>query len=196
MLASTDIDIDFYDRDKALEKLPHVRASLYRNGDLQPHPSGIYFQNIPSDPITGLAALESSEAEALGLFKIDFLNASMYEGIANEEHLNLLLSVEPNWSLLSDKSVVEQLPHIADYYELLTKYPIQSIEDLAVFLALIRRKKIWYKDKTWTQIKQDIWDKIGPDEGYYFKKSHSIAYSVAIGCLLVKIEMERVASGL
>lgn len=190
---SFDIDIDFYDREQALEKLTYVRASLQRNGELQPHPSGFYFQEVSVDPISGLAGVDDEIASNIGLFKIDFLNASMYEGIENEEHLNLLLSIEPNWSLLSDKSVVSQLPHIFDYYELLTKYPIQSIEDLAVFLALIRRKHKWYKDKTWTQIKNTIWDKISDDEGYYFKKSHSISYAVAIGCLMVKIEAERAA---
>lgn len=193
MTASTDIDIDFYDRDKVLEKLTNVRASLSKNGELQPHPSGFYFQNIPVDPITGLAAIDDEMASNLGLFKIDFLNASMYEGIEDEDHLNLLLSIEPNWSLLSDQTVVEQLPHISGYYDLINKYPVQSIEDLATFLALIRRKHKWYKDKTWTQIKNTIWDKISDDEGYFFKKSHSIAYAVAIGCLIVKIESERAA---
>lgn len=193
MTASTDIDIDFYDRDKALEKLTNVRASLSKNGELQPHPSGFYFQNIPVDPITGLAAIDDEMASNLGLFKIDFLNASMYEGIEDEDHLNLLLSIEPNWSLLSDQTVVEQLPHISGYYDLINKYPVQSIEDLATFLALIRRKHKWYKDKTWTQIKNTIWDKISDDEGYFFKRSHSFAYAVAIGCLMVKIESERAA---
>ena len=191
MTASTDIDIDFYDRDKALENLNCVRASLHRKGELFPHPSGFYFQNIPTDPITGLAGVDDELSSQLGLFKIDFLNASMYEGIENEEHLKLLLSIEPNWGLLGDRTVVEQLPHIADYYDLITKYPIQSITDLAVFLALIRRKHKWYKEKSWTQIKDTIWDKITEEDGYYFKRSHSVAYSTAIGCLLVKIESER-----
>lgn len=191
MNVSTDIDIDFYDRDKALEKIPNIRASICKNGDLQPHPSGFYFQKIPVDPITGLAAIDDEMAANLGLFKIDFLNASMYEGIENEDHLNLLLSIEPNWSLLSDHTVVEQLPHISGYFDLINKYPIQSIEDLATFLALIRRKHKWYKDKTWTEIKNTIWDKISEDEGYFFKKAHSFAYAVAIGCLMVKIESER-----
>lgn len=191
MSASTDVDIDFYDRDKALSGLPHVRASIYRKEELLPHPSGIYFQEIPVDPITGLASLDGDDVA--GLFKIDFLNASMYEGIENEDHLNLLLSIEPNWDLLSDRSIVEQLPHVSDYYDLMSKYPIQSIEDMATFLALIRRKKTWYKDKTWTEIKQVIWDKISENEGYYFKRSHSLAYSVAIGALLVKFEMDRIS---
>ena len=191
MTVSTDIDIDFYDRDNALEGLKCIRASLHKNGELSPHPSGFYFQNVPADPITGLAGVDDELASELGLFKIDFLNASMYEGIENENHLNLLLSIEPNWSLLNDKTVVEQLPHIADYYDLINKYPIQSIEDLATFLALIRRKHKWYKDKTWSQIKNTIWDKIADDEGYYFKRAHSFAYAVAIGCLMVKIESER-----
>lgn len=191
MTASTDIDIDFYDRDKAVEGLQCVRASLHRKGELFPHPSGFYFQNVDVDPITGLAGIDDELANQLGLFKIDFLNASMYEGIENEDHLNLLLSIEPNWSLLGDRTVVEQLPHIGEYYDLINKYPIQSTEDLAVFLALIRRKHKWYKDKTWTQIKNTIWDRITEEEGYYFKKSHSVAYSVAIGCLIVKIESER-----
>lgn len=191
MAASTDVDIDFFDRDLALSKLPHVRASLYKNEELLPHPSGVYFQDIPVDPITGLATFDSDEACQNNLFKIDFLNASMYEGIANEEHLDLLLSIEPNWSLLGDRAMVEKMPHIADYYDLIGKYPIQSIEDLATFLALIRRKQKWYKEKTWTQIKQTIWDKISDDEGYYFKRAHSLAYAVAIGALMVKYEMDQ-----
>lgn len=191
MAASTDVDIDFFDRDLALSKLPHVRASLYKNEELLPHPSGVYFQDIPVDPITGLATFDSDEACQNNLFKIDFLNASMYEGIANEEHLDLLLSIEPNWSLLGDRAMVEKMPHIADYYDLISKYPIQSIEDLATFLALIRRKQKWYKEKTWTQIKQTIWDKISDDEGYYFKRAHSLAYAVAIGALMVKYEMDQ-----
>lgn len=195
MTASTDIDIDFFDRDQALKVLPHVRASIYRNESLLPHPSGIYFQNVPIDPITGLATLDGDDVAQSGLFKIDFLNASMYEGIENEEHLNVLLSIEPNWDLLSDRALVETLPHIAEYYDLLCKYQIQSIEDLATFLALIRRKRTWYKNKTWTQIKDTIWDKISDDEGYYFKKAHSISYATAISALLVKYEMDQLTNG-
>jgi hypothetical protein len=192
MSSHTDIDIDFYDRDSALSLLPHVRASIYKDSKLLPHPSGVYFQNIPTDPLTGLATFDSDESSERGLFKIDFLNASMYEGIENEEHLNLLLSIEPNWDLLSDRSLVEKLPHISEYYDLISKYPVRSVEDLATFLALIRRRHKWYKDKTWTQIKDTIWDSITTEDGYYFKKAHSIAYSVAIGALLVKYEMEMI----
>lgn len=190
MPASTDVDIDFYDRDQALSGLDHVRASIYRKEELLPHPSGIYFQNVPIDPVTNLASLTGDEAEQIGFFKIDFLNASMYEGIENEEHLNLLLSIEPNWGLLSDRNLVETLPHVSEYYDLMSKYPIDSIEDMATFLALIRRRQKWYKDKTWTEIKNTIWDKISEEDGYYFKRAHSLAYSVAIGALIVKYEME------
>ena len=188
--ASTDIDLDFFDRTSALSKLPHVQASIYKNGDLTPHNSGVYFQKIPIDPVTGLASLDYKDAEKKGFFKIDFLNSSMYQGIENEQHLDLLMSVEPNWELLSDSTIVQQLPHISDHYDLLQRYPVTSVEDLAVFLALIRRRFTWYKDLTWDQIKDKIWDKISDDDGYYFKRSHSFAYSVAISCILVKIEMD------
>lgn len=192
--ASTDIDIDFFDRDIALVKLPHIKASILREDELTPHASAVYFQHVPIDPKTGLASINYKETDMLGFFKIDFLNASMYEGIKNEEHLNMLLSVEPNWSLLGDRSVVEQLPHIGNYYDSINKYPINSIEDLAVFLALIRRKPTWYESRSWDEIKSDIWDPINDDEGYYFKKAHSISYAVAIGCLMVKIETDRMAN--
>lgn len=191
MRASTDIDIDFYNRSVALKDIEHYKASMLQNNELREHPSGVYFQEIPIDPKTELASLEYKEAEDVGFFKIDFLNSSMYEGIDSPEYLDMLVSIEPNWSFLSDRTIVEQLPHVSNHYDLMNKYPISSITDLAVFLALIRRKSEWYKNKTWAEIKTHIWDPITEADGYYFKKSHSIAYSVAIGCILVKIEMEK-----
>ena len=48
-----DIDIDLLDRDKALEKIKHVPASIYKESKLTKHNTGVYAQDIPKDPVTG-----------------------------------------------------------------------------------------------------------------------------------------------
>jgi len=46
---------------------------------------------------------------------------------------------------------------------------------LAMFLALIRPGKRHLIGSSWAEISKTIWDK--GDDGYVFKKSHSLAYS-------------------
>jgi len=72
--ADTDVDIDFQDPSAALEGLDYVRAILIDDdGNTRPHTSGIYFQDIPVDPITNMCTIDSKAAEDRGYFKIDFL---------------------------------------------------------------------------------------------------------------------------
>ena len=80
----TDIDIDFVDRNKVLEIIKHVPASIDGN---KKHNTGVYVQPIPVNPLTGLATIDYKTAEDRGYFKIDFLNVSAYQGVRSEDHL-------------------------------------------------------------------------------------------------------------
>ena len=82
-----DIDIDLLDRDKALDIIRHVPASIYKELKITKHNTGIYAQDIPIDPVTKFASLDYEVADKLGYFKIDFLNVSAYEGVRDEQHL-------------------------------------------------------------------------------------------------------------
>lgn len=175
----TDIDIDFRDRTAALRVLPHIPAMMQNQGKEVRHNTGIYFQNIPINPLTNLASIPYDHAEDIGYFKIDFINNSVYEGIRDAAHLDGLLAKEPEWSLLEDQDFVGLLVHIHDHFDIVNTIKPQSINDLAVVLALIRPGKRHLLHKPRHEIDADIWTP--PSDGtYHFKKSHSVAYAVSI----------------
>jgi hypothetical protein len=179
MRVTTDIDIDFADRWKALESLDHVPAALTnRTGVRQRHASGVYFQDVPIDPASGICAYDYEEAGELGYFKIDFLNNSLYEGIRDEDHLVDLMNRPVDWALLDHREVVEQLAHIRDHFEIVRRVKPRSINDLAVVLALMRPGKKHLIGKSRAEIDKHIWEI--EEDGYTFKKAHAIAYAVSI----------------
>jgi hypothetical protein len=49
-----DIDIDFKNRNDALELIKYRAASRMEHGEMKPHNVGIYLQDIPIDPISGI----------------------------------------------------------------------------------------------------------------------------------------------
>ena len=185
MKKTPDIDIDFSDRNLALGGLDYVQAAIIDDeGNVRPHNVGVYFQDIPSDPITGLTTINTDEAESRGYFKVDFLNVSLYNGVRSERHLLKLMEQEPIWEMLDDKFFVKQLWHIHDHFDIVKKMKPRSITELAMLLGVIRPSKRHLQDKPWLEIAKTVWEKpqIG-DEGYgknFFKKSHSLAYSIGI----------------
>lgn len=179
MTFHTDIDIDFKDRNSALAVLPHIPASMVNKGQTARHNTGVYFQNIPVDPFHNIASIPYEKAEDLGYFKIDFINNSVYETVKDGEHLEKLLAFEPDWSLLSDPDIVGMLAHIHSHFDVVDVIKPQSVNDLAVVLALIRPGKRHLLHKTRAEIDADIW-KQPADGTYYFKKAHAIAYAVSI----------------
>lgn len=188
-----DIDIDFANREKALEKFKYTIAMRDDSGVLKPHNTGIYVTAIPRDAVTNLSTIEYKKAEERGYFKIDFLNVSMYEGIRDEDHLLSLMNQEPLWDLLEDDSFTDLLFHINGYGKILRQMKPQSIEHLAMLLAFIRPAKRYLIGKTWTEIGTEIWKK--PENGeYYFKKSHAIAYATAI-VVQMNLICERISYG-
>jgi DNA polymerase III alpha subunit len=175
MECNTDIDIDVPNREKALEHLKYISATI--SNRTNKHPSGVYFQNIPIHPIDGMAIFDHNEASEKGFFKIDFLKNSIYEGIEDEEHLDRLVNTEPVWELFQNQNIVSQLAQISEHHSLLVKFKPKSIEDLAVCLALMRPGKAHLQNKPYVKIIEEIWK---PSKHYYYKKSHSIAYALSI----------------
>ena len=174
----TDIDIDLKNRDDVLNKLKHISASIITN-TVKKHNTGVYFHDIPHDPTTNLSTINYKEAEELGYFKLDLLNVNIYEHVKDEAHLNRLLERNPDWTLLLHKEIVEQLFHIHDHYEIVSKMKPTSIDQLAMVLAIIRPAKRQLLGQPWTVIEEQVWQK--PRDGsYYFKKSHAISYAYAI----------------
>ena len=175
----TDIDIDFKDRTSILNKLHHIPASIIKDNNVVRHNTGIYFHEIPVDPFTGNATLDYKKAEELGYFKIDCLNVNMYKDVESEEHLQRLIDTEPNWELFQHKEIVVQLFHIHDHFSIVLQMKPQSVEQLAIVLAIIRPAKRSLLGESWQSIQKQVWLK-PVDNSYYFKKSHAVSYALAI----------------
>jgi DNA polymerase III alpha subunit len=174
-----DIDIDFNDREQALSLFKHIKASRLDGEKLVKHNTGVYFHEVPVDAISGLSAIDYTQAEEQGFFKIDFLNVGLYKGVRDEDHLIHLMNTEPLWDLLEQDEFVNLLFHVNGHGPILRQKKPKSIEQLAAILAMIRPAKRYLIDKDWPQIFQEVWEK--PETGeYYFKKSHAIAYATAI----------------
>lgn len=178
MKFKSDIDIDFGNRDEAIKLLECTPASILRDSKLTKHNTGIYVTDIPKDPVTGWASIDFNTAEELGYAKLDFLNVTLYSQIKSEEHLIELMSKQPDWTKLYDQSFCSKLIHIGNHYDTLLKMHdvVDSIPRMAMFLSIIRPAKRHLIGKPWAEIAKTVWEK-PTDDSYYFKKSHSIAYS-------------------
>lgn len=179
MKVDFDVDIDMANREDILNILPHVPASIEKNGKYSKHNSGVYFQNIPVLPLEQFAALDYKQAEEEGFFKVDFLNNHVYHNVRDEAHLNQLVAQEPVWELLEYREVVEDLFQISKHYELVQRYKPKSLEELAMLLAIIRPAKKHLQGLGWDEIKETVWE--SPESGeYHFKKSHAFSYAMVI----------------
>jgi hypothetical protein len=178
MKFKSDIDIDFGNRDAALALLKHTPAGIMRDGKIVQHNTGIYVTNIPTDPFLGVASIDHKNAEDIGYTKLDFLNVSLYTQIKNEQHLIELMNREPPWEKLYDQEFCSKLIHIGNHYDLLIKCPeaVNTIPRMAMLLALIRPGKRHLVGKTWREVAETVWEK-PTDDSYFFKRSHSVAYS-------------------
>lgn len=179
MIVNTDIDIDIANRDEILKLIHHVPAMIDDNGKKRKHNTGVYFHEVPNDPITGLCAVDYKESEDIGFFKLDIINVGIYDGVKSAEELDDLVSTEPMWELLEYPEIVEQLFHIHAHYEIVNTMRPKSIEELAAVLAIIRPAKRYLLGKDWDTVFTNVWTK--PDDGtYYFKKAHAISYAMAV----------------
>lgn len=175
-----DIDIDFADRNKALNLIKHVPASIKSNdGTFKKHNTGVYCHSIPVNPLTGTASIEYEEAEQRGYFKIDFLNVGVYKDVRDEDHLTELMNREPLWELLLQDEFVDLLFHLKGHGNVLRKTCPRSVEQLAAVLSMIRPAKRYLIGKDWSTIMKEVWEKPTTDE-YFFKKSHSFSYAMLV----------------
>jgi hypothetical protein len=174
-----DVDIDFFDREQALKLFKHTPASIIKDDTIEKHKTGVYFHNIPTDPVSGYSSIDYKGAEDRGYFKIDCLNVNIYKAVESEEELVRLMIEEPDWNMLKDKTIVDQLFHLNGHYDIVSKLEPQNIEQLAAVLAIIRPAKRNLMYKYWKDILKEVW--IKPKDGsYFFKKSHAVAYAQAI----------------
>jgi hypothetical protein len=178
MKFTSDIDIDFANRDLALAHLRHHPAGIQRDGKLIRHNTGIYATRIPTDPFTGVASIDHHDAEDRGYIKLDFLNVSLYQRVQSEQHLDQLMAQEPAWDRLYDPEFCAQLIHINAHYDTLIRMPeaVNSMVRMAMFLAVIRPAKRHLIGEKWANVAKTVWDRPA-DDGYYFKKSHAVAYA-------------------
>jgi hypothetical protein len=174
-----DIDIDFVDRDSALDLFKHIKASRTDDGKLVKHNTGVYLHEVPVNAIEDLCAVPYEEAEDRGYFKVDFLNVGIYKGVRDEAHLIQLMGTEPLWDLLLDDEFIQNLFHVNGHGSILRQSKPESIEQLAAVLAMIRPAKRYLIGKNWTTVMAEVWTK-PENEDYFFKKSHATAYAVAI----------------
>jgi hypothetical protein len=176
-----DIDIDTPSTFNIDEHFKVTHAMMLQKGDIKQHPVGVYFQNIPSDPLTHLAAIPYKKAEEHGYTKIDFLSLHLLDAFESKKEITALLKLEPNWKLLTDKDIVTQLFHLHNHFTLVNKIRPTSIQELADVLALIRPAKKhlverYRKNKKKTRI--ELYRMTG--EKGIFKKSHAISYALNI----------------
>ena len=157
-----------------------VPASMVKDDALVKHPVGVYFQNIPVDPITQLAAIPYEAAEELGYFKIDMLHLSVLDHFESKNEIRVLAKTEPDWSLLLSPSIVAKLFQISKHYDIVSTIRPQSVQELADITALIRpgKKNLlngYLKNKEVTR--KELYRKT---DRYYFKRAHAISYATTI----------------
>ena len=174
-----DVDIDFFDRDGTLKLFKHAPASIIKDDKIEKHKTGVYFHAVPTHPVTGHSTLDYKKAEDRGYFKIDCLNVNIYKNIKSEQELVELMIEEPDWNMLKDPKIVENLFHLNSHFNIVSKLDPKNVEQLAAVLAIIRPAKRHLMYKEWKDILTDVWVK--PTDGsYFFKKSHAVAYAHAI----------------
>ena len=175
---TTDVDIDFADREQVLKLIDHVPAMQRDGVKERKHNTGVYFHHVPVNPFTGLCTLDYKQAQDQDWFKIDLLNVGIYSSFKTNEEIDHLLEQEPVWELLEHKEIIEQLFQIHNHADTVIRMKPRSIEQLAMVLAVIRPGKKHLIGRSWAEIEQEVWTKT--EDVYSFKKSHAIGYATVI----------------
>lgn len=186
-----DIDIDVSPDVVPTNLFPKIiRASMTENGTLKKHNVGYYFQNMPIDENTGLAAITYKNAENFNFFKIDIINVNLLKEFDSKNQLRKLMNKNPTWELLEYRKIVEQLFHIHKSFDIIYQVKPKSIIELADCLALIRpnkakllKKYLQTKDKG--AVRKELFEKKSPSD---LRKSHAIPYAYLIIAQLNLIE--------
>lgn len=181
-MKKTDIDIDTKNRDELIKVFKCIPAlERFNDDELIKHKSGVHFDDIPTDPITGYSSIPYKDAELLGYQKIDFLNVSVYNDVKDRAHLKELINTEPQWELFKIPEIVGELFQLGNQVSITMHWAPTNIDELAMLIAMIRpAKKHLIGAMGWEEIKKDIWDYTNTNNQAYFKKSHAYAYAHAI----------------
>lgn len=184
MIKQTDIDIDMPSMFNAASFFGSyvTKASMIKDEKLQSHPCGVYFQEIPKDPLTHISAIPYEAAEQLGYFKVDFLHLNVYNHFESKDEIKALLKTEPDWNLLNSPSIVSRLFQLSKHYDIIKKIQPRSIMEIADTLALIRPGKayvlnLYLKDKE--KGRKELY-KLDQNGNYSFKKAHAISYAMVV----------------
>jgi hypothetical protein len=178
-----DIDIDLQTNFDPIKYFKDaIRASRVQNGELLKHPAGTYFQSIPVDSVTGLAAIPYEQAEDLGFFKVDFLHLSVLDNFETKHQIRTLLKKDPDWKLLEDPNIVIKLFQISKHFDLISQIKPKSVQELADCVAILRPKKrqmlnAYLKNK---QKVRPFLYRQGDDDKSAFRRGHAICYALNI----------------
>lgn len=189
-----DIDIDTPTSFDPKEVFPDViLASRVMDTQLLKHPCGVYFQTMPSDPVTTLAAIPHDHATEFGFTKIDFLHLSFLDMFDNKKQMKALLKRSPKWGLLLRSDVVSKLFQLHNNIDLVRNVQPSSIQEIADCISLIRPGKLslvdaYHKDKESTREKLYT---IDPNDKYSYKKGHALSYA-----LIVVLQMHLIEYGI
>lgn len=187
-----DIDIDLrtdFDTKKIFPEV--VNASTVENDELKKHLVGVYFQNIPVDPISGFSAIPYDRAEDFGFLKIDLLHLSVLDIFENKREIRALLKKQPDWTMLEHPEIVQKLFHLSKHFDTLNKIKPTSVEELADVLALIRPGKIRLIHKyinNKDEVRKELYNK---EQNSDLRKAHAIPYA-----LLVILQMHLIKAGI
>ncbi len=177
-----DIDIDFPSNFDPADYFTGTKASMVLNDELKKHAAGYYFQDIPIDPITNLAAIPYKEADKLGYFKVDCLHVSLLDDFASKHEIRTLLNIEPDWSILEHQHVVEKLFQLHNHFDVVHTIQPKSAEDICDCISIFRpgkRHLLQHYRNNKKIIREELY-KQSPDGGYSFKKSHAMAYAMNV----------------
>lgn len=179
-----DIDIDLPKSFDPKEYFDVVPALMVEDGEVRKHPAGVYFQNIPRDLESGLAAIPYKKTEELGFTKIDLLHLSLLENFESKKQIKDLLKKEPDWTILRDPNKVENLFHIGKHFDVVDRVKPTSIMQLADIMALIRpgkRKLLDAYINNPEKTREELYTKrINSD----MRKAHAVSYALLIALQL------------
>lgn len=175
----TDIDIDTADREKLLSLFNNVPATIKKNNKTKKHNTGVYFHKVPINPYNDWCSVDYKTASTYGYFKLDILNVSIYKDVLSNEHLDKLTKQEPIWELLQEKDFCDLVFHLNGHHNVCEIMKPDSVLKLAAVLSMIRPAKKHLIGRSWDEVFKEVWTK-PVDNTYYFKKSHSISYSMAV----------------
>lgn len=159
-----------------------VKASMVNGNALKPHPCGAYFQYMPKDPVSGLAAIPYKQAGKYGYTKIDFLHLSALDLFDNKQQIRTLINTAPKWGMLLKSNVVAKLFQLSNNIDLVRRVQPTSILQIADCISLIRPGKLQLVDEYLTDpinTRTKLY-RIDAGDVYAYKKGHAVAYAMIV----------------